>query len=174
MTAHESNAKAKSDNTMDGAPRATRELYPEYSFVDLFGNFAVATGIIDAKGNLLQANAAFCALLGYRDSEINGLNVNVIVHPDDFIVDFDEFERREAAPIEQRLLTSTGNLLTGIVSASLFQAADGSKKYFFQIQDVTDYRLTLERLREQQAMLNAISENSTDAIFLKDRKPVCL
>ena len=66
------------------------------------------------------------------------------------------------------LLTSTGNLLTGIVSASLFQAADGSKKYFFQIQDVTDYRLTLERLREQQAMLNAISENSTDAIFLKD------
>ncbi len=122
-------AKKHSGDATRAASALPATLDLETSFLALFGNSAIASAIADHNGKLHRVNAALCALLDYEESELTGLNVTSVVHPDDFIENFDEFDRRVAnsgsEPIEQRFLTSTGNIVAGIVSVSLLRAEEG-------------------------------------------------
>ncbi len=55
----------------------------DHQFRDLFASAPAGIVVADAGGRFLAVNAAYCALLGYREDELIGRSFRDITHPDD-------------------------------------------------------------------------------------------
>lgn len=68
-------------------------------FADAFESAPHAMALIAGDGTFLNANRAFCRMLGLRSSEIGTLNVSDITHPDDLATDTEQRYRLACADI---------------------------------------------------------------------------
>jgi PAS domain S-box-containing protein len=60
-----------------------KEINGEKRFRAIFKNAAVGIFLVDQEGNFFEANDAFCNMIGYTESELRGMNCNVISHAED-------------------------------------------------------------------------------------------
>ncbi|HPB24654.1 MAG TPA: PAS domain S-box protein [Bacteroidales bacterium] len=124
-------------------------------------------------GKFFEANNAFCQMIGYSIEELRSRNFIDITHPDDieiskqFISDILQLEGSDSKSIEKRYLKKDGSLIWVITSVSLYRDTNDNPKYFIvQILDITEQKLTEQKLIEAKNQLEVVFNNGPDAILL--------
>jgi PAS domain S-box-containing protein len=150
-----SSALLVSDGELVGAQAIVRDLRPrqrieaalresEERFRSAFDAAPVGMALVSVPdGRLLQVNRALCALTGYTSDHLVGATIEDITHPDDYAPNMDlvhrllagELERYE---LEKRYVRKDGEIVWGLLSASVVRGDDGQPLYLVgQVQDIT-------------------------------------
>jgi len=131
--------------------------------------------IVAMDGRFLDVNPAFCAMLGYTESELKSRTFRHITHPADLASSDDWVQRLvdgnpDTIELEKRYLHKNGNTVWGIVKSRLFRRDDGTPEFFVtHVQDITARKSSEEALRASEIRLKSILENLPDIVFMLDR-----
>jgi two-component system cell cycle sensor histidine kinase/response regulator CckA len=146
----------------------------------MFEDAPIGMTLVSADERILQANRAFCELLGYSAPELAGTNVLDVTYPDDR----DETTRvirrihEGGARIEghqKRYVRKNGEVVWGEVNISIITDVDGKLIHTIaQIVDITERRRAEEALRENEETIRALLNATTDEVFLLDTAGVIL
>lgn len=123
-------------------------------FRSAFDAAAIGMALVGLDGRFLQVNRSLCQIVGYGESELEGLTFQVITHPDDLEADLSLVQQLIDGLIpnysmEKRYFHKDGSVVWIMLSVSLVRSDDGEPLYFVsQIQDVTRAR-EAERLRDE-------------------------
>lgn len=160
--------------------RALRE--SEERFRCAFESAAVGIALSDLDGKLVKVNRSFCEMLGVSEKEIVGTELRDITHPED--IDNDVIPKAKLFSgelseyhVEKRFRSQRGNMIYGILSASMVKDDQGKPMYALgMIQDITDRKLMEEmlaraKLEAEQARAQAEYLARTDFLTgLKNRR----
>ncbi len=151
-----------------------RPALPPETYRALFAQSPVPTLVCDTEGRFVEVNNAFAELFGYARRELVGGRVSVVTHP----LDLAEHRERlngfrggeaDGFTTRKRYLTKDGRTLWGESHARLVRDPDGLPRWIVaQIFDRTEEQLTAEQARESEQQLQAILDNSSAVIFVKD------
>ncbi len=136
--------------------RSLRET--EGQFRRLFEDSVVAKSITLPTGGV-TVNRAFCAMLGYSESEMRGITWQSVTHPDDIAMTAREIDallvgEKQAARFEKRYLHKDGSIIWGEVSSSIHRGEEGKPIYFMTtVIDVTERRRAEQQRSELEAQL---------------------
>jgi PAS domain S-box-containing protein len=143
-----------------------------------FGSlFAVATtgiAVSTPEGVYLQANAAYCRMLGYTQDEIRALNFASVTHPDDLAHNRELRDQllagaRDNFIMEKRYITKGGDIVWASVGVSATRGPGGDIATLMVIsEDVTERKLTEDALRHSEERLRMITNLVPLGIFAKD------
>ncbi len=112
----------------------------------------IGVAIVALDGVLLEANDAFCRLLGYGHGELTGLTFQALTHPEDLAIDVAHVEMLLAGGAEtyqmvKRYLTRSGAPIWAQLTVALARDAAGRPAYFLSmVEDVTAERDATEAL----------------------------
>jgi two-component system cell cycle sensor histidine kinase/response regulator CckA len=147
----------------------------ERRFVGVFDGVAVGMALTDRAGTLLRVNAAYAEMLGYSPSELTGVPVRQLLHPDDRAVltaDHEKLRGRlgpRRVVADRRYLRKDGETIFVHVSVSAVRADDGSTQFLAaQVEDVTELQRVQAALEESQALHRVVVENSHDVLAVLD------
>jgi PAS domain S-box-containing protein len=129
----------------------------EARFRNLYQHALAGIAVSDWDGWLLQCNPAFCALVGYSESELRGMHFRSLVHPDDRNDDSDKGLRSgeaSAIEIENRYVHKNGEPVWVRKIISTLPDETGKPSQFFAIAiDISERKRQEELLRESEARL---------------------
>lgn len=143
-------------------------------FASAFRDAAIGMALVATTGRWLQVNRALCDIVGYTEQELLATNFQAITYPDDLATDLAYVTQLLAGEIsayhmEKRYIHKLGKIVWIQLSVSLIRDSEGRPLYFIaQIQNVTERHRVTAELRESEARLQAILDNSPTLIFLKD------
>jgi diguanylate cyclase (GGDEF)-like protein/PAS domain S-box-containing protein len=133
---------------------------PRYRAV--FEDVAVGLAILDPEGRVSESNPAMSEMLGYAESELRGMTLGQLAHPEDGGW---EDDRR----VERRLARKDGGFLWASVALSPLRGAGSAPpSSVVAVEDVTRRRLSEEKLRQSERGFRQLFENFTDAFFIHD------
>jgi len=144
----------------------------EERYRDLFEN---ATDLIQSSGpdgKLIYANRAWCEALGYTADEVPSLSIFDIIHPSTKRHCQEMFERvmsgEKVDHIEAMFVTKDGSTIR-VEGSSSCRFKDGKPVATRSIfRDVTERYRAEQALKKSEQQLQAILDNSTAVIYLKD------
>ena len=128
---------------------------------------------LSPEGVLTFVSPNWTEILGHDRSEVIGVNFVPFVHPDDiercgaFLQRVFETGERQG-PIEYRVQRKDGEYRCHTSNAALLDAPDGSKTYVGIARDITERKQAEDALRDSEAMLSSVLDNSGTVIFIKD------
>jgi PAS domain S-box-containing protein len=145
-------------------------------FLLAFENANIGVCLVDLHGKILQVNKKMCEIFGYEKSELEGMSVNSMAHPDDRNVSSNFIRHAldgeyNVLEFEKRYYHKLGHVIFGKVSSSLARDAQGKPLYFVShIQDVSESkRLEQEKDKLIIELQKALSEIRKLSGFL----PIC-
>ncbi|MGA8296850.1 MAG: EAL domain-containing protein [Acidimicrobiales bacterium] len=106
-----------------------------------FATIGMAT--LDASGQFVLANPAFCEILGRPEPELSGHRLEEFLHPGDLAAtgsDVAGVEDPERYRGERNFLRPDGSIVNADVEITEVRAENGVMTYFCQIRDVTGQR----------------------------------
>ncbi|HML01613.1 MAG TPA: EAL domain-containing protein [Acidimicrobiales bacterium] len=121
-------------------------------FRSSFESAPIGMAMADLEGNILKANVSYARILGRSVTELVGLNVHDLTHPEDRHASLAEMHRHleggtEGYLIEKRYLHSDGHAVWASVNASCVRDSEGNPLYLIgQIEDITERRAYREHL----------------------------
>ena len=128
----------------------------------------IGIAMVDLNYQLMKANRAYCEILGYSEEELRKMKLPDFTHPDD--IEKNMMLQASLAKgeipyfeMEKRFIRKSGNIVYGILCATLIRDQQGKPLYFIgQVLDITDRKKAEESLRiaerEKAAILDSISE----------------
>jgi PAS domain S-box-containing protein len=146
----------------------------EERFRGLFAAAATGIAVATPHGNYLQANAAYCRMLGYTEDELRALNFASLTHPDDLMLHLklrDELlaGERENFFVEMRYVTKGGDILWARHGVSATHAPGGDITTLMVIaEDIAERKLAEDALRHSEERLRLITNLVPHGIFAKD------
>ncbi|MCP4202727.1 MAG: PAS domain S-box protein [bacterium] len=146
----------------------------EERFRRAFGSAPMGTATAGLDGRILQANPALCRMLQYEESQLLGMTIADITHPEDAPAERKKLERlvtgdAESVQYVERLRRRDQSEIWAELTVSLVRDADGNALYFVgQQQDITERRRASERLREARQTQERILDSLPLHVFLKD------
>ncbi len=153
----------------DQALRASEEAFRR-AFLDA----ATGIAITDLAGRFLEANPAYCRMLGYAEDELRALDFLSITHPEDHATNFSlsaelAAGRRESFVLEKRYLAKDGRVVWSRVSVSLQRDVEGRARRCVAVaEDTTAHRAALEELRSSERRFREMAENIGDVFYSYD------
>jgi PAS domain S-box-containing protein len=157
------------------AERKLRE--SEERFHDVFEHAPFGMCVNGPDRIIIQANAAFCSMLGYSKRELAGTTWARLTHPDDLESSQRMMEKllRESSgceELEKRYIHRNGNVLWARVRTSIVRGEDGSPLYFVaHVEDLTEHKRAEEALRaseERSRMLACALQCADECISITD------
>ena len=142
----------------------------EDRFRRTFSHAPVGVAITGLDLRFQSVNPAYCELVGYTEEQLKNMNVSQITHPDDSTKDEAGVRRLlrgeiEVHNAEKRYIRSDGSTVWVSVSVRLLRDQDGKPLSFLPVvSNITDRKLAEIRLMEKESQLDAIFQNSQDAI----------
>ncbi len=141
----------------------------------VIANTGIATCVLDEELNLLQANPAFCQLLGMRESRLLGRSLTTFTHPEDRPL-LDRARRRLARSpgrgirrLEHRLVSRTGEVVHLLASATPMPSLEGgAPQVAWQAQNITAQRNGERAAMRRSAQQAAVAELGRDALSGRD------
>ena len=124
-------------------------------FQAVFAGAAIGMGVGDADGNILDANPALTAMLGYSVGAMRQRNVGEFMHPDDSEEVWTLYEQlirgeRESFRTAKQFLRSDGRGIWTHLTVSLIRNDRGEPEFQIAvIEDVTDLRRLQSQLQHQ-------------------------
>jgi PAS domain S-box-containing protein len=125
-------------------------------FQYLFEQASLGIAVEDLEGTILLANPALCAMLGYGENELCGMNCSQFANPEDSEDDWALFQQLRAGVIdhyslEKRYVRKDGTRLWGRLNVSLLENSDGGSPLVFAfVEDITERRRTEDALRDSE------------------------
>ena len=141
-------------------------LVSEERFRRMFLDAATGICICTPRGRFLQANAAYCRMLGYTEEELLSLEFVEITHPDDRPRNLEMVRellegRVESFVILKRYIGKAGNSVWCRVSVSAQQSPVGEPVNLIAVaEDITQQREAEEELARSQALLRMATQVS--------------
>ena len=148
----------------------------EERFKSAFDYAAIGMALVGIDGSWLKVNRAICEIVGYSEQELLGMNFQEITHPEDLENDLNYIEQLIKGEIcsyemEKRYIHKQGHFVWVLLSVSMCLSAEGKPLYFIaQIQNISIRKQAQEALQESEGRLQAILDNATAVISLKDTK----
>jgi PAS domain S-box-containing protein len=146
----------------------------EEHFRSAFDYAAIGMALVALDGRWLKVNHSLCEIVGYSEQELLATAFQAITHPDDLDTDLGYAGQLLAGEIrsyqmEKRYFHKLGHVVWIFLSGSLVRDAQSQPLYFIaQIQDITARKQAEEARRESEERLQAILDNATAIIYLKD------
>jgi PAS domain S-box-containing protein len=143
------------------AEEAVRE--SEERFRGLYNAAATGIAVSTPDGRYLQANAAYCQMLGYTEKELQEMTFSSITHPDDLRKNLnlrDELVagKREGFVMEKRYIKKGGAIVWTRHSVSATRGPDGKPKTLIVVaEDITEQKLAVDEVRRSAALLSMAS-----------------
>jgi PAS domain S-box-containing protein len=132
-------------------------------------------GLLDLEGTVLYASPSHFHVLGYTDTELVNHNIFGIIHPDDGAPAGAAVQKLLASgqsqTVEVRLGHKSGQWLEVEAILSLVSNEgdnDGDKRILLSARDITLRKRASQQIRESQANLSALIENTADAVWSVD------
>lgn len=137
----------------------------EEKFRGAFENVSAGMAIVSLDGILLKVNNALCKMLGYERSQIEGITLQSLTHPDDIVADKENIKRILAGDMthyqmEKRYLHKDASLVWAILSVDLVADNTGKPQFFIShIQDISQLKQTsLELAQKITELSNQVKE----------------
>jgi diguanylate cyclase (GGDEF)-like protein/PAS domain S-box-containing protein len=117
-----------------------------------FDQAAIGMAVVSVDGSWLQVNEALCALLGYSEQELRATSFQRLTHPDDLGSVHSCIQRVLGGYVqshqqEMRYIHEQGHTVWVLCHVSLMKEFEtGTRRLFFQVQDITDRKMAEERL----------------------------
>ena len=146
----------------------------ERRFRTAFDDAPNGMAIIGLDGRFLQVNRAGCEFLGYSEAELQQMDDQGIVHPEDIDQESDALEsmlrgERRSYGWEPRIVRRDGSVRWVRVQTSLVRDEQGDPSYFIsQSIDQTENITTLERLRSERSQTQEVLERVGGAFLELD------
>ena len=112
--------------------------------------------LVDLEGRYLHASPAFCRMLGYEESELQGLTIQAVTHPEDwlrqlrFLIEL-KAGTRPQYQIEKRYIRKNGEEVWAWLHAALLRDAEGRPTCMAAyVQDISD------RIAAEQALARSL------------------
>src|SRR5215468_12358295 len=127
----------------------------------------------DWNGRVLQCNPAFCALVGYPESELRGTHLGSLLHPDDRDDNIDKVRRLRngeinAFVIENRFVHKNGQPVWVRKITSTLPDETGKPSQIFALAlDISARKQQEELLRESEARLQLALDADGAALWEK-------
>jgi diguanylate cyclase (GGDEF)-like protein/PAS domain S-box-containing protein len=118
----------------------------EERFRTSFDEAPIGMILVSREGRVLQANRAFCEIVGHGHDDLTGTSVQTLTHPDDRETSLSWMNRLlsgevSSYQIEKRYLHSDGRAVWASLHASFVRDANGTALYAIcQIEDITERR----------------------------------
>jgi PAS domain S-box-containing protein len=149
------NAKAR---RLSGAVMSSQALQAQAKelFHYLFEQASLGIAVEDLEGTLLLANPAICAMLGYAENELCGMNCSQFAHPEDSQEDWALFQQLSAGlidrySIDKRYVRKDGAQVWGRLNVSLLTNHNGGSPLVFAfLENVSERKRTEDALRESE------------------------
>lgn len=161
------------DRALQRVAQVTRELRDSQErFAETFGPSAVGMAMLAEDGRFLQVNAAYCALLGYTEQELQGLTYAEVTHPDDRETSLQLTAKLRTGELpyirsEKRFMHKNGQSVWCQVTVTRAYDSEGKVPYFIgQAEDLTAKRRAEEAARQQEELYRILAENTTDLVRL--------
>lgn len=119
-----------------------------------FDNAAIGMAVVSMDGSWLQVNEALCKLLGYSEPELRATSFQRLTHQDDLRQVQSYIQRVLEGYIqsheqEKRYIHEQGHTVWVLWHVSLLKDSEsGSKRLFFQVQDISDRKMAEEKLTQ--------------------------
>jgi PAS domain S-box-containing protein len=133
--------------------RAEEELRAsEERFRTAFARAATGMLLVDLEGRFIEANAAFCSIIGYTQAELASLTFLAITHPEDVQKSAAFFEQLLAGQfpsyvLEKRYIRKDGGVIWASVSSMLVRDAKNLPSHLVTIvEDITEQKRAEEEL----------------------------
>ena len=144
----------------------------EHRLRDFLDNANDLIQITDADGALVYVNQAWQSAFGYQDTEVEGKNVFDVLDPIDRVGLVEVFQSlRDGRSLERYISefrTKTGDPVICSISATASRDDGEVVAIRSIIRDVTETMMAERELAVSQANLNALVENTGDAIWSVD------
>lgn len=160
---------ARSRQTQPGL-EASRD--SEAWFRDLFAGAATGIAIISVEGRFVQANPAYCAMLGYTETELQSMHIRSVTPADDVLFSRAVATRLLAGEIqgqihERRYVAKDARMLWGRTSLSVMRSADGRPLNIISVvEDITErkrYEAENQTRARQQAAVAELGRRALKA-----------
>jgi len=131
-------------------------------------------GIIleDASGTILDANPAFCEMMGYSFDELVGKKIHLLTHPDVY----DQVDRNIQKLLSghklkhvEKSITKDGTMTFMELSESKFTLPNGEIGIICIAEDITDRVKVQEALLISEESYKGLFNNATDAIYIQNK-----
>jgi PAS domain S-box-containing protein len=142
----------------------------EQALEEVFRHTPVGVVLTDLHGAILDANLAFCAMLGRHRDDVVGQKFGAFVHPDEGEAaqrSMGRLREEEVSSLEtvRRWIASDGRTLTTRVTASIVRSKDGEPICGIGFIEDVGERMAMERaLRESEARYRRVVEDQTELI----------
>ncbi len=132
-------------------------------------------GIIleDATGTILDANPAFCEMMGYSFDELIGKKIHMLTHPDVY----DQVDKNIRKLLSgkklkhvEKSITKDGTIAFMELSESKFTLPSGDVGIICIAEDISDRVRVQEALLISEESYKGLFNNATDAIYIQDRE----
>lgn len=159
--------------------RALRESEERYRIIsELISDYAYSFRI-EPDGNLISewVTDSFYRMTGYTVEEIDALGQFALYHPDEagkVTADIQRVLAGKPSSTEYRIITKAGDLRwVNISREPVWDAAQGRVIRMYGVaQDITEHKLSEERLRRSEEQYRLIAENATDIITRTDANDI--
>jgi PAS domain S-box-containing protein len=154
------------------AERKMRE--SEARFRGIFGSAGIGMAVVDMRGRLIESNPALRTMLGYSESELAGMAFADFTHPGDVDADVHLFTelmqgKRESYQIEKRYLRKDGQIVWGMLTASLVRSPNGEPQDCLGMaEDITGRKRAEAARRESEERFRILFECAPDGYYLLD------
>jgi len=146
----------------------------EERFRALFAASATGIAVGAPGGKYLEANAAYCRMVGYTEAELRDLSFADLTHPDDLPLNRQLREEllageRDSFFLEKRYLKKGGSIVWVRHSVSGTRGLEGDVTTLIVIaEDITERKLAEDALRHSEERLRLITNLVPHGIFAKD------
>ena len=122
-------------------------------------DYSIVGKSLTTPGGMIQANKAFCDMLGYSEQELQKQSWRDTTHPDDLQITQAEVDallsgKKESTRLIKRYLHKNGSAIWADVSTSLRRDAQGQPLYFMTtVLDISERKRAEEELKRSNAEL---------------------
>ena len=138
---------------------------------------AIGIALLELDGRFIHANPFLCRMLGYEETELQGLRRADITHPDDRVAQADHAARvfsgeAGSSTLEKRCLRKDGSTLWSRITTSVVRENGGAPQHYILIVEDISERLRVEAaLRESEARYDRITANVPGMVYQTTQYP---
>jgi PAS domain S-box-containing protein len=143
-------------------------------YLDLFETAPDGYIVTDPQGTIQQVNRVAARLFGYPASYFEGKLLHAFLPAaslPEYWRRYDELERGATAVLQWQTEISPHNgqpFWAALTTAAVHDAQGSLIGLRWLIRDITERKQTEERVAKSEALLRAVTDNTTDAVYVKD------